>query len=108
MSGTNLSGTYTIQLIPPILSLTPGLTPNCSGPFAGWPVPQLQAALLQAQTAFLAVVTGGQPVMVNYAEGQGHRQVTYTKTNANDLRNLIRDLQYALGTTRRRAIGVRM
>ena len=68
------------------------------------PPATLQAALTQAQNVLLQVVTGGLPVQVNYAEGQGHRQVIYNRTNAEELRVLIRDLKAALGIRTRGAI----
>ncbi len=95
MSGAN--GAYTITLVPPLQGVTPGLPGRGTGPFAGMPVATLQAALLQAQNALIAAVTGVQPVTVEYAEGQGRRQVVYNRTNAEELRALVRDLRAALG-----------
>lgn len=102
MSGSN--STYTITLVPPLQSIAPGLCRRGVGPFAGWPPANLQAAILTAQNALFAAVTGTQPVTVDYAEGQGHRQVTYNRTNAEELRNLIRDLQAALGIRARGSV----
>ena len=99
-----MCGTYTITLVPPLQSITPGLPGRGTGPFAGMPVPALQAALAQAQAALIAVVTGAKPVMVDYVEGQGRRQVMYTRTNAEELRVLIRDLKAALGQSTRGAV----
>jgi hypothetical protein len=67
----------------------------------------LQAALVQAQNALVALVCGAQTVHIEYAEGSGHRGVTYTKANEQTVRNLIRELENALGINKRRAIGVR-
>ena len=99
-----MSGTYTITLVPPLQGVSPGLPSCASGPFAGMPTATLQAALLQAQNALIAVVTGKQAVTVEYAEGQGHRQVVYNRTNAEELRVLIRDLQAALGLRTRGSV----
>lgn len=102
MSGSN--GTYTITLVPPLQSITPGLCARGTGPFAGWPVASLQSALQTAQNALLATVTGTQPVTVDYAEGQGRRQVVYNRTNVEELRVLIRDLKSGLGMNVRGSI----
>ena len=106
MSGSqNPPGTYTINLVPPLQSITPGL--GCvgrAGTFAGLSLEQLQRALQTAQQALIATVTGGQAVMVSYAEGQGHRQVTYNRTNADELRNVIRELQSAMGIRSRGSV----
>jgi hypothetical protein len=107
MSGIQ-PGTYVITLVPPVRTLTPGLPRRASGPFAGMPVTALQAALATAQQALIALTTGTQPVMVSYAEGQGKRDVMYNRANSNDLRQLIRDLQFALGIAPRLALGVRI
>lgn len=102
MSGSQ--GTYTINLVPPLQSISPGLGYCGTGPFAGLPLAQLQASLATAQNVLIAVVSGTQPVSVSYAEGQGHRQVTYNRTNADQLRQLIRDLQSAMGQKSRGAV----
>lgn len=99
-----MSGTYTITLVPPLQSVAPGLGGCGSGPFAGMPVVALQAALANAQNALIAVVTGGLPVTVDYAEGSGRRQVVYNRTNAEELRVLIRDLKAALGQRARGSV----
>ena len=106
--GTSQSGVYTITLVPPVQTITPGLPRCASGPFAGMMPGALQVALSQAQQALLATVTGSQPVTVDYAEGQGRRSVTYNRTNADELRKLIRDLKSALGIQRNGAIGMRI
>jgi hypothetical protein len=104
MSGSNPAGTYTITLVPPVQSVAPGLGCTGTGPFAGWPIGQVQQALANAQAALVACVTGAQAVTVNYAEGQGHREVTYNRSNADDLRVLIRDLQAAMGIKTRGSV----
>ncbi|HVE20644.1 MAG TPA: gpW family head-tail joining protein [Acidocella sp.] len=108
MSGINPPGTYTITLIPPMQSITPGIGRRYRGPFTGYPVAMLQAALTQAQDALIAVMTGSKPVSVSYAEGTGQRRVEYGKTNATDLYRLIAELERALGITRRRPISFRI
>jgi hypothetical protein len=111
MSGAgNPTGTYTITLIPPVMSCTPALPQpgGCGGPFAGLPTTTLQTALATAQQALLALTSGAMPVTVSYAEGQGHRQVVYNRANSDDLRQVIKDLQMALGIYRRAAIGVQV
>ena len=66
----------------------------------------LQAWLGQAQQALQSLSTGALTVTVGYAQGDGHRQVTYSRANMADLRAWIGELQAALGVGRRRAIGV--
>ena len=107
MSGNLPPSTYTITLVPPVMSLTPGLQCRGSGPFAGMPQANLQQALFTAQTALINVATGTSIVNVSYGEGQGHRQATYNRANVDQLRLLIVDLQRALGMSRQRAIGFR-
>jgi hypothetical protein len=76
-----------------------------TSPWTGLGTAQLQAALAQAQTALINLVTGAQPLVVSYGEGQGQKSVTYTSANEASLRNAIRELQILLGTApRRRAI----
>jgi hypothetical protein len=81
-------------------------TPPTSGVFAGMAVPALQAYLAQAQAALIALETGGMVATVSYAQGEGNRSVTYTRADSGRLRQLIVDLQAALGIRSRRAIGV--
>lgn len=78
-----------------------------SGVFAGMAVPALQAALTSAQAALINLETGGLVATVSYAQGEGNRSVTYTRADSGRLRQLIADLQAALGIRSRRAIGVR-
>lgn len=107
MSG-NQNGNFTLVIKPPVESITPSI-PQTSrqGAFAGWSASQMQAALAQAQNALVTLVIGGQAVRVEYSEGSGHRAVTYTKADEQTVRNLIRELENALGINKRRAVRVR-
>ena len=67
----------------------------------------LQQALNTAQMRFIDVASGNATVAVSYGEGQGHRQVTYTRANADQMRLLIADLQRALGYGRQGPIRFR-
>ena len=80
---------------------------GASGIFAGMAPAAIQSALAQAQAALIALETGAQVATVSYAQGDGNRSVTYRAADSGRLRQLIRDLQAALGTRTRRAIGVR-
>ena len=82
-------------------------TPPTSGPFAGMAVAQLQAALATAQQALVDLETGAKVATVSYAQGDGNRSVTYARADSGRLRQLIGELQAALGMRSRRAIGVR-
>lgn len=105
---SNQTGSFGLVIIPPVESITPAIPQPCrQGAFAGWSQAQLQAALMQAQNALVALVTGAQAFRVEYSEGSGHRGVTYTKADEQTVRNLIRELENALGINKRRAIGVR-
>jgi hypothetical protein len=97
--------TYTITLVGGVGTLTPGLGGCAVGPFAGMTLTALQQALGTAQQALIACVTGSQPVQVMCAEGTGHRSVTYSRSNADDLKQLIRDLKDAMGIRTRGAVG---
>jgi hypothetical protein len=77
-----------------------------TGPFTGMAVPALQAALAAAQTALIALESGQMVATVSYAQGEGNRSVTYTRADSGRLRQLIADLQAALGMRPRRAIGI--
>jgi hypothetical protein len=108
MSGSNKPGTYQVNITPPVESITPALPMrNRGGAFAGWSQSQLQAGLQQAQNALLQLTLGQQTFRVEYSEGSGHRGVTYTKADVTELRNVIRELEDALGINRRRALGIR-
>ena len=75
--------------------------------FVGVPKATLQAWLTQVQQAIQDLSTGGKLEVASYAQGDGNRSVTYRAADSGRLRQLIRDLQAALGTRTRRAIGVR-
>ena len=81
--------------------------PLNSGAFAGMSQAQLLALRVTAQTALIDLISGGKPVTVSYGNGEGQRMVTYTRTNEASLRNLIRELNAALGGRQRRGVGVR-
>lgn len=80
--------------------------PPTTGAFAGMSIAQLTATRATAQQALIDLLTGGKPVTVSYGNGEGQRMVTYTRTNEAALRNLIRDLNEALGLSGRRALAV--
>lgn len=82
-------------------------TPPTSGVFAGMDPVALQAALTQAQLALISLDSGATVANVSYAQGDGNRSVTYTRADSGRLRQLIADLQAALGLRSRRAIGIR-
>ena len=81
-------------------------TPPTTGIFTGMAVAALQAYLAQAQAALIALESGGQVATVSYDQGGGNRSVTYTRAESGRLRQLIADLQAALGIRSRRAIAV--
>ncbi|WP_428485966.1 gpW family head-tail joining protein [Rhodopila sp.] len=85
----------------------PTVCPPVSGTFAGLSVLALQAALMQAQQALINLETGALVATVSYAQGEGNRSVTYSRADSGRLRQLIAELQAALGLRARRAIGVR-
>lgn len=68
--------------------------------FAGVDSGTLQGWLTDAQAAYVALSSGGQPVTVNIGTGQGHRMVTYTKAELGALTALIKSLQAQLGLIR--------
>lgn len=67
----------------------------------GMTTQQLQDALSAAQTAYIALAGGSRIETVAYQQGEGRKQVTYTRANMGALSNLIAELQYMLGITRR-------
>jgi hypothetical protein len=82
--------------------------PVPSGPFAGMTQVQLQAARDQARQALIDLTTGGKPVKVAYAQGNGMRSVDYAVADEARLRALLRQLNDALGVSSgRRALAVR-
>jgi hypothetical protein len=58
---------------------------------------QLQAALQQAQAAYLALSMGQQVATASYAMAEGSQTVSYRATDIATLTALIRQLQAALG-----------
>jgi hypothetical protein len=86
----------------------PVFIPPQTGPYAGMSQAQLQALLAQAQAALPTLVSGGRPVTISYSSGEGNRTVTYARSSEAALRNMIRELQVALGLfcARRRAMPV--
>ncbi|NHN83656.1 phage head-tail adapter protein [Acetobacter musti] len=81
------------RLYNPDTSILAGMTPD-----------QLRAALASAQSALIQLQTGGKPVSVSYAQGDGSRSVTYTQASIAGLTALIMQLQRQLGIGRRRAL----
>jgi hypothetical protein len=79
-----------------------------SSALQGVPSATLQLWLREAQHALQRLMTGDQAVTVSYAEGEGNRSVTYTRTTVPNLRAWIGELQGALnpGVRTRSAIGV--
>lgn len=71
---------------------------------AGMSREQLQSALATAQNALMQLTTGGKPVSVSYAQGDGSRSVTYTAASGPALTALIMQIQRQLGIGRRRAL----
>ncbi|MBS0363684.1 MAG: gpW family protein [Proteobacteria bacterium] len=76
---------------------------------SGLSLDQLNANLLAAQSAYNQLMTGGKPVTVSYAQGDGNRSVTYTAAEIGALSQYIRSLQQALNMpgTRRRPLRMR-
>ena len=70
-------------------------------------VATLQTWLADAQAAYHQLMTGAKPSVVMYAQGDGTRSVTYTRTNVGQLAAYIASLQMQLGYRPRRAIGLR-
>lgn len=68
---------------------------------AGMSTAQLQAALGTAQSALIALQTGGKVVKASYTQGNGTKQVEYTPANITQLSGLIMLLQSQLGIVRR-------
>lgn len=71
------------------------------GLLAGLPTAKLQAALAEAQQAYLDLSTGAKGVSYAYTQGDGSKAVTYTQTNLPQLDTLIRGLQFQLRETTR-------
>ncbi|MDA5499775.1 gpW family head-tail joining protein [Yersinia aleksiciae] len=62
---------------------------------------QLEAALNQAQQAYIELSAGSKGVSFSYAQGDGTRSVTYLQTNIGQLMGLIQLLQAQLGVVPR-------
>jgi len=77
-----------------------------SASLAGLSRDTLSAYLAQAQQALVALMTGAQPVMVSYAQGNGSRTVTRRLSTPAEARMLIGEIQAALGigAARRRPV----
>ncbi|MGE4773909.1 gpW family head-tail joining protein [Yersinia enterocolitica] len=58
---------------------------------------QLEAALNQAQQAYIELSAGAKGVSFSYAQGDGTRSVTYQQTDLGALMGLIQLLQAQLG-----------
>lgn len=71
---------------------------------AGISQEMLQQWLLQAQTAFNALMTGQQIVQVQYGQGDGNRMVTYKPPDMGALKAYIQELKAALGISIRSPI----
>jgi hypothetical protein len=67
------------------------------GPFYGMTQAQLQAALAQAQAAYIALMTGQKGVTFSYAQGDGAKSVTYQATSLANILAFIMMLEQALG-----------
>lgn len=65
--------------------------------FQGMSTSDLQQALINAQNAYLLLMTGGKGQSYSYTQGDGARAVTYTMTTPAQILALIRQLQQALG-----------
>ena len=67
------------------------------GLFAGMTTQQLQAALTNAQQAYIALIGGSKGESFSYTQGDGGKTVTFTRANVGNLTMLIKQLQAALG-----------
>ena len=57
----------------------------------------LSANLAQAQAAYNALMCGSKVASASYAQGDGSRSVTYSRTELQNLMAYIQSLQVALG-----------
>ena len=64
---------------------------------AGMTTLQLQTAYATAQQAYIDLMTGGKPITVSYAQGDGQKTVVYHKTDMMNLTMFIQQLQVQLG-----------
>lgn len=69
--------------------------------FAGMSTAQLQAALANAQAAYLQLSTGAKAVTLSYTQGDGSKSVTYQQASTGGLVQLIKQLQAQLGIVHR-------
>lgn len=60
---------------------------------------QLQQALLTAQQAYLDLTTGAKVEAAGYGQGDGTKNVTFTKANIGALVQLIKELQAMVDPT---------
>ena len=67
------------------------------GLYAGMDTAVLQANLAQAQAAYNALMCGSKTASASYAQGDGSRSVTYSRTEIPNLMAYIQSLQVALG-----------
>jgi hypothetical protein len=67
---------------------------------AGMSTAALQAALTNAQQAYLDLSGGAKVVTVAYAQGDGSKSVTYTAAQLQNIVALIKELQAQLGIIR--------
>lgn len=67
------------------------------GPFQGMTQAQLQALLVQAQTAYTEVMLGGKNVTLSYSQGDGAKSVTRQMTSTQNVLMFIMMIQRALG-----------
>lgn len=76
---------------------------NPASPLYGMTQAQLQAALANAQQAYIAFMSGQRTVNLSYAQGDGSKSVTYDRLEGGmtQLRFFIQELQIALGALRR-------
>ncbi|UKS45613.1 gpW family protein [Klebsiella michiganensis] len=81
--------------------------PQITTLLTGMSTEQLQAALSQAQQAYIDLSTGAKGISFSYTQGDGTRTVTYQQTSLGDLLALIQTIQAMLGVSRRRPIRVR-
>lgn len=77
--------------------------------FAGLDTVTLQNWLSSAQMALVELQSGSKVVAVGYTQGDGSKNITYTRAEIGSLTMLIRQLQAQLGIIcrPRRALGVR-
>lgn len=63
----------------------------------GMTIPQLQAALVSAQQAYIDLMSGNRGVSFSYTQGDGSKSVSYEKLDLYALQQFISQLQVALG-----------